>query len=49
MIDALIADMESWDNDSLLNWALATYRMDLECSEDNEIELKYQERIGDKT
>lgn len=46
-IDALVADMESWEPDDVLDWALAQYRENLEDDEEVSVLIQYTQAFGD--
>lgn len=48
MVDALVADMENWDNESILDYALSAYRSDLEGHEGVLIQTYYDDVLGEK-
>lgn len=46
-IDALVGDMENWESDSVLDWALAQYRENLEDDEEVSVLIQYTQAFGD--
>lgn len=46
-IDALIENMEDWDNDSVLDWALDQYRKNLEDTEEVSVLIQYTQCFGE--
>lgn len=46
-INALVSDMENWDNDNVLDWALAQYRENLEDDEEISVLIQYTQVFGE--
>ncbi len=47
-INALVADMENWEPDAVLDWALTQYRENLEDDEKISVLIQYTQAFGDQ-
>lgn len=48
MIEVLVDDMDSWDTEVLLDWAMCERRLDLEGLQDEDIEIQYEQFVRKK-